>query len=193
MAKTVRNQRCYDYCKMKVLKRTEFGNPILRGIAKKLNTEEILSDEFQTLIKNMRYTLEHKKYGVGLAAPQVNYGVQLAVVGIKSTPTRPKLTKLSLTIINPEIVKTYGYRSPMWEGCVSGGQLYAQVPRYKKIRLKYTDEKAKTHTKEFNGFIAQVLQHEVDHLNGILFVDRVKDTKSYMTFAEYKKLHRTKK
>lgn len=135
----------------------------------------------------MYYTLEHRKYGVGLAAPQVGEGIALCIVGIKETPTRPDLEKVQLTLINPEIVMTYGYRKPMWEGCISGSELYAQVPRYKKLRLKWQDERAHKHEADFDGFMAHVIQHEVDHLNGILYVDRIKDTKSIMTMREYKK------
>lgn len=139
----------------------------------------------------MRYTLEKKAYGVGLAAPQVGQGVAISVVGIKPTPTRPNNPVISMTIINPKIVRMYGRREPMWEGCVSFGDArnfpYAQVPRYKKLRLKYMDEKGDAQERDFEGLLAHVLQHEVDHLQGILFVDRVEDTSSYMTTAEYKK------
>ncbi len=170
-----------------VLKKTDFGNPILREVARRLTPKEIKSAEIQALIQDMYYTLENRKYGVGLAAPQVGKGVALCVVGIKETPTRPDLEKVELTLINPEIIATYGYRKPMWEGCISGAELYAQVPRYKKLRLKWLDEQAHVHEEDFDGFIAHVVQHEVDHLNGILYVDRIKDTKSIMTMREYKK------
>lgn len=172
----------------KLLKKTEFGNPVLRSVAAPLRREEIASEKIQTLIADMYYTLEHKKYGVGLAAPQVGQGVALSVIAIKSTPTRPDLKPEQLTIINPEIVQYYGRRTSMWEGCISGLELYAQVPRYKKVRLKWMDEQAKRHEQDFDGFIAHVIQHEVDHLNGILYVDKIKNTRSIMTIREYKKM-----
>lgn len=75
----------------------------------------------------------------------------------------------------------------MWEGCISGSEIYALAMRYKKITVAYLDEKAKQHVQTYTGLLAQVMQHEIDHLNGILFVDRVKDTKSYITTSEYKK------
>jgi peptide deformylase len=93
-----------------------------------------------------------------------------------------------LTIINPEIVQRYGHKVEQWEGCISGSELYAKVPRYLKVRLRWYDEAAQVHEEDFDGFMAQVIQHEVDHLHGILFVDKVRDTKSYMTFGEYKKM-----
>lgn len=171
----------------KLLKKTEFGNPVLRGVATKLTLAEIQSPETQELIRDMYFTLENRKYGVGLAAPQVGEGIALCVIGVKATPTRPHLERIALTLINPEIVATYGYRKPMWEGCISGSDLYALVPRYKRLRLKWHDADAKLHEEDFDGFLAHVIQHEVDHLNGILYVDRIKDTKSIMTMREYKK------
>lgn len=136
----------------------------------------------------MYYTLENKRYGVGIAATQVGKDVAISVIDTKPTPTRPDLVRQKLTIINPEIVTGYGRRIGQWEGCISGPDLYAQVPRYPRIRLKWMDETAEEHEQDFDGFLAHVIQHEVDHLNGVLFVDRVKDTKSYMTFREYKKM-----
>ena len=175
-----------------ILKRREFGDPILRQVQRQLTISQIKSVKVQRLIKDMYYTLEHKKYGVGLAAPQIGEGIAISVIDTKPTPTRKKLKRIKLTIINPEIVQTYGYRKPMWEGCISGTELFALVPRYKKIRLKYLDEQAMLHEDDFDGIIAQIIQHETDHLNGVLFVDKVKDTKSYMTFKEYKKMIKDK-
>lgn len=177
---------------MKVLRRTQFGNPVLRQKAARLNADEIKSPKIQDLIKNMQYTLvSKKKYGVGLAAPQVGQSVALAIIGIKPTSTRPDNPQINMVIINPKITKTYGQKTPMWEGCISFGDTrnfpYAQVPRYKKIRLSYDDEHGNHHEADFDGITAHVLQHEIDHLNGVLFVDRVEDTTSYITVAEYKK------
>ena len=173
---------------MKLLKRTEFGNPILRNVANRLTNEEIGSKEVKELIRDMYYTLENKKYGVGLAAPQVGKSIELVVISTKPTPTRPDIKRQKLTLINPEITKTYSKRTGMWKACISGSKLYAQASRYRKIHLKWQDENAKIHEKDFGGFMAHVIQHEVDHLNGILFVDRVKDPKTFITFSEYKKL-----
>lgn len=172
----------------KLLRKTEFGNPILRNPNRRLTDSEIISTDIQKLIQNMYYTLEQKKYGVGIAATQVGKNICLSVLDTKPTPTRPDLKRQKLTIINPEIVKSYGKKKPMWEGCISGSKLYALVPRYPKIRLRWKDEQAKEHEQDFDDFLAHVIQHEVDHLNGILFLDRVEDTKSYMTFSEYKKM-----
>ncbi len=183
---------------MKILKRTQFGNPVLRQIAVRLSRDEILSDTTQALIANMYYTLEQKKYGVGLAAPQVGESLAISAILIKPMPWRPDVEETQLTIINPEIIATYERRSAMWEGCISfcGDQKefpYAKALRWKKVRVRYLDEQAKLHEEDFDGLLAHVLQHETDHLNGILFVDRVRNTKSYVTVSEYNKRYRPKK
>lgn len=177
---------------MKILKRTQFGNPVLRSVARRLSTTEIKSAGIQALIEDMHYTLEKKQYGVGLAAPQIGQNVAIATIGIKPTPSRPDLKEEKLTVINPEIIKIYGDRRGMWEACISGSELYGKAMRYKKIRVRWQDETAKLHEQDFVGIMAHVLQHEIDHLNGILFVDRVKDTKTFITFSEYNKLRRKK-
>jgi peptide deformylase len=176
-----------------ILTATRFGNPILREEMRRLSPEEILSDEIQGLIENMYYTLREKKYGVGVAAPQVGVRIALSVLGIKPTPTRPNLQPFNTVLINPVVAETFGDAEEMWEGCISSGEgdhtLYAKVPRFKKIRLQWLDENAKAHDEVLEGFVAHVAQHETDHLNGILFVDRVEDTRTFMLADEYKKLN----
>ena len=173
---------------MKVLKRAEFGNPILRKTARQLSVAEIRSAKIQNLIQDMRHTLMSKKMGVGLAAPQVGKGIALAVIAIRPTPHRPKVKPFDLVIINP-LIKSNSGQKPKWEGCLSAGKesLFAKVPRASKITLQYIDKYGQEQKKQFSGLPAQVIQHEVDHLHGVLFVDRVQDTKTYITLAEYKK------
>lgn len=180
---------------MKTLQKTEFGNPVLRKVAKQLKPEEIKSGKVQALIKNMHYTLTHKKFGVGLAAPQVGESIALVVIEVQPTEYRPNLENFSATFINPKLTKTFGKKIPMYEGCLSSGvePMMAKVPRYKKVEVQYLDENAEQQTKVFEGMAAHVAQHEIDHLNGILFVDKVEDAKTYMSFKEYKKLMSVKK
>lgn len=138
----------------------------------------------------MAYTLEKENYGVGIAAPQVGESVALSVIGIKPTPNRPELEPFSTTLINPEIIETIGDPEPKWEACISCGRgddlLYAQVPRYETIRLRWMNETGETIEKVLGGFVAHVAQHETDHLNGVLFVDRVEDPTTYMMADEYR-------
>lgn len=181
---------------MRLLRRTLFGNPILRTPARLLNRAEIVSTTIQALIEDMRYTLETRKYGVGLAAPQIGESFAISVIGIKPTPTRPDSAASDLVIINPEIVKFYGEKVPKWEGCLSFGggsdQPYAQALRYEKVRVRYYDQTATLHEADYDGLVGHVLQHEIDHLNGILFVDHVIDPKTFITAHEYKKRYRSK-
>lgn len=175
---------------MRLLKLTRFGNPVLRQRARELSVEKIKSDEIQQLIANIRYTNEQKKYGMGIAAPQVGESVALSVIGIKPTPTRPDLERFEQVIINPSY-EGKGRRTGMWEGCQSCGSgkdiLYGKALRYKTIRAIWYDEHGVSHDEELTGFVAHVFQHETDHLNGILFVDRVRDTGTYMMADEYRK------
>jgi peptide deformylase len=170
---------------------TRFGNPILRNVARRLAPDEILSDKIQNLINDIRHMIREKSYGVGLAAPQVDAGIALSVIGIKPTPNRPNLTPFETVIINPEIIETYGKPRPMWEGCINCGTnddiLFGQLPRFESIKLRWFDENAKLREEKLDGFVAQVAQHETDHLNGILFIDHVTDPKTFMMADEYRK------
>lgn len=167
----------------------EFGNPILRRKAKRLTAAEIRSDKIQTLIHDMRTMLISKKLGIGLAAPQIGEPVALSVIAVRPTKHRPAVKKFDLVIINPKITKYIGKPRQMWEGCISSGSgkanLFAKVPRYNQVELSYLDEHGQKQTKQFSGLPAQVIQHETDHLNGVLFVDKVTDTRTYMTDHEY--------
>ncbi len=175
---------------MKSLEIVEFGDPILRKTAKKISVSTIKSAEFQNLIRDIRTFLLNEKLGVGLAAPQVGEGLALSVIAIRPTEHRPTVKEFDLIIINPSY-KGLGDKKEMWEGCISSGAgqagLFAKVPRYKKVEATFWDENGQKQTKQFSGLPAQVIQHETDHLNGVLFVDKVADTKTFMTMSEYRK------
>lgn len=174
----------------KLLKLTRFGNPVLRKTARRLSAAEIRSVEVQALIADIRYTNQKRECGVALAAPQVNKSVALSVIGIKPTINRPNLEPFESVIINSSY-KGVGKPIGMWEGCMSCGSgddmVFAQTERYETIRATWHDEQGVRHEAELSGFVAHVFQHETDHLNGILFVDRVKDTTTYMMVDEYRK------
>lgn len=170
---------------------TEFGNPILREAVKKLTPAQIKSKKIQTFITDMQELAKSGEYGVGLAAPQVGESLALAVITIRPTPSHKGRKKLDMVIINPSYMGM-GMPEPLWEGCLSFGKdestAFAQVPRFKKIKAEYVDEKGKEHSEELKGFEAHVFQHETDHLNGILFVDKVEDSTTWMTASEYRKM-----
>jgi peptide deformylase len=166
---------------MKTLPRTQFGDPVLRKVTQHVKIESIKSRTIQQLIKNMRHTLLEEKIGIGLAAPQVGKSLALAVIAIRPSERRPRVKDFDLVLINPKIVELDDQKKVLWEGCISGGSmgkadLFAKVPRSTKIIVTYYDETGVKHTRAFTGLRAQVVQHEVDHLNGVLFIDRVKDT-----------------
>jgi peptide deformylase len=175
----------------KILKRTEFGNPILQNPAKKLKVDEIRSEIIQQLIADMRYIVSVKKYGVGIAAPQVGKSVSLSVISIKKMPSRPNAKEFDLVIINPTF-EGLGKQEEMWEGCISFATMqapvFAKAMRFKRIRANWLDENGEEHEEELDGLVAHVFQHETDHLNGVLFPERVKDHKSWMNASEYKKM-----
>lgn len=180
---------------MKTLRRRQFGDPILRQQATKVPVSDIGSDKIQGLIKNMRHTLVDQKLGMALAAPQVGESLSLVVIAVRPLLHRHKVEPFDMVLINPEITEHTGRRKSLWEGCISSGRggradLFAKVPRYPKVKVRYYDEDGNKHHKILSDFHAHIVQHEVDHLNGILFVDRVKDTHTYKTYQEYLRMVR---
>lgn len=173
----------------KILTHTRAGNPILREVMPELSQEEIISTEIQNLIANIRYTNQERPTGVGLSAPQVGARFALSVIGIKPTPNRPNLEPFDQVIINPKY-EGIGRRTGMWEGCQSIGSgddiLYGKALRYKEIKAEWLDELRELHKQVLGGFVAQVFQHETDHLNGILFLDKVRDSRTFMMADEYR-------
>lgn len=173
----------------KKLSRVQFGNPQLRQPAKLVPPEEITSSRIQQLIADIRYTMSIQKFGVGLAAPQVGVELALSVVLIRPTPARADRSHFESVIINPAYTGI-GKRTAMWEGCLSFGAknspVFAQAQRYKKIKAVFYDKAGVKQTKTLEGLPAHVFQHETDHLNGILFPERVTDHTSWMNASEYR-------
>ena len=174
---------------MKALRLTQLGDPLLRQVARELTVAEIKSSEIRHLITDMLKTNEVKG-GVGLAAPQVGVSVALAVIDIRPTKHRPKAEPYRSVVINPRFTGV-GRRVRTWEGCLSAGSgstvLFGQTLRYKRIQAQWLDEGGRAHDEELSGLVAHVFQHETEHLQGVLFVDRVHDTKTFMVASEYRK------
>lgn len=126
----------------KILRKTLFGNPILRARAKELTSEEILSGDIQAFIADMKHTVDKKKFGVGIAAPQVGRGIAVALLAIKPTPNRPNRQLFNKVIINPVIIKGIGKKTLMWEGCISFASgtdnvPFAQTERWPSVEVEY--------------------------------------------------------
>ena len=153
------------------------GHPTLRRVARKLSKEEIGESEILTLVDDMVDTL-HAAGGIGLAAPQINESVQLAIVKIPKLGSRyGVLEELPLTVfINPEIsVVANAESAGNWEGCLSVPGLRGWVERPQHVELRFQDLDGTEQVSEFTGFHATVCQHEIDHLTGNLFIDRMTD------------------
>ena len=149
-----------------------FGSPILR---KKCSDISADYPEFDTILANMWETM-YKANGVGLAAPQVNKGIRLFL--IDTTPffddeDEIKEVIVKQAFINAKILKESGEEWEFNEGCLSIPDLREDVSRKSIIRIEYMDENFKTHTETYNGLTARVIQHEYDHINGILFTDKL--------------------
>jgi peptide deformylase len=129
---------------------------------------EAFDGELHELIADLFETMAAAR-GVGLAAPQVAVSRRVAVVD--PTPADPEHGR-PLALVNPEIV-AYSGTSVFEEGCLSVPGIYADVQRPERVRVKYQDETGETHEEEFEGFMARVVQHEIDHLSGALFIDRL--------------------
>jgi peptide deformylase len=172
---------------MKILPRTQFGNPILRSKAKKVSYKFFKTIKGKKLIKSMIYTMRRDN-GVGLAAPQIGQPLSIAVMEMRPSVNRPKLKhKGPIVVVNPRILKHSKNKINGWEGCLSLRAIRAMVPRSKTITVEYYNENGKKITEEATGFWARIFQHEIDHLNGLGYIDRIENTKTIMMFSEYKK------
>jgi len=161
------------------------GEEVLKQKAKRILKKDIIHK--RELIRKMT-DLMRESNGLGIAAPQVGVSEQIVVIEIGENPNYPNLVKLPLTVmINPEITPIGEEKSDGYEGCLSVPEIRGVVARYKKISVEYTDESGEMHTKEFEDLQARVVQHEVDHLDGIVFIERVHNPKTFITYENYKK------
>jgi peptide deformylase len=165
------------------------GNPILRQRARPLSASDIRSREIQKLIDSMR-TCMHEAPGVGLAAPQLGLALQLAVIEdreeyhkdvsealLKERERSPVPFQI---IVNPAIEEIGDEKTEFFEGCLSLSGFSALVPRARAVRVTCLDERGEHKVIEASGWYARILQHEVDHLNGTLYIDRMR-TRSFTT------------
>jgi len=161
----------------------KLGEKILRKKSKKV--KNILDTEIQDLSKDM-LTCVKKNKGVGLAAPQVFKSLRIMVISSNPNERYPNAPKKEPTVlINPKILKTSKSKENGWEGCLSIPGIRAKISRYKKVTVKYTTITNEKKIEKFEGFIARVFQHEFDHLNGLVFLDRVKSTEDIFTEEVY--------
>ena len=170
---------------MKTLRLTQFGNPILRTRAKRIALKSVQTASLQKLIRAMFATVYD--IGVGLAAPQIGESIKLAVIDIHPLPHRPHVELYRQVIINPVITRSSKKTTYDYEGCLSCPGLRGKVRRSNEVTVEWYDEHGEKHHETVQGLRARVFQHEIDHVNGILYVDRMTDMRTLMTVEEYNK------
>ena len=176
---------------MSVREIVEIGHPVLRERAREVAPDELRSAAVQGLIDDMIDTMRAAN-GAGLAANQVGETVRVAVVEVREgNPRYPYKPPVPLTVIvNPVIEALDDEIERINEGCLSVPNLRGEVPRHVSIRLRYTDREGAEHEEVRRGLTAGTFQHELDHLDGVLFVDRVTDPRTLSTWEEFDRFHR---
>lgn len=157
-------------------------NPALRKIAQEIAATDIASPATQQLISEMKELLSHEKFGVALAAPQVGAAVRLFIVSGAAlardkaeTDDAPAELMNDQVYINPTITRISRARKDKHEGCLSIRGKWGMVPRAEKATVRALDENGKPFTRNASGFLAHIFQHEMDHLDGILYVDKANE------------------
>jgi len=162
---------------MAVLKVAKLGNPILREISKQVDLKELADQqgELQGFIDDMIDTMREED-GVGLAAPQVNRSLQIVVLEYENNERYPDESSIPLTVLVNPVLSDYGEEKVLgWESCLSLVDFRGLVPRSTSVTLKAYNRDGDRIEKRATGFEAVVLQHEIDHLNGKVFLDRMED------------------
>lgn len=165
---------------MSILKIARMGHPVLRTSARPLVAAEIGTMLVQKLIDDMFDTMQEYQ-GIGLAAPQVHEGLRLFVAGVDD----PEAGVPPMVMINPEIETLGTDTEDDWEGCLSIPDIRGKVPRPIEIRVRSLDRHGQDQSMTASGFAARVIQHETDHLNGVLFLDRMSSMESLSFIAEH--------
>ncbi|MFI5007421.1 MAG: peptide deformylase [Solirubrobacterales bacterium] len=169
---------------MSILKVARLGHPVLRATARDLTRQEIRSPEIQRLIDDMRVTM-YEYEGVGLAAPQVHESLRLAVIEVQSSDDRARSGVPFTVLVNPKVTPLGEETVGGWEGCLSIPDLRGLVPRLKHLKLEALDRHGKPYTLEAEGFHARVIQHECDHLDGHVYIDRMRGMGTFTFIKEF--------
>lgn len=154
------------------------GDAVLRAKAKTVAPDEVKSAHIQKIIADMRATMEPIKDGIAIAAPQIGHSVRIFMVNgplLKQADKTYKGDTGFMVFINPEIVKQSRDKKEVEEGCLSVRWLYGKVKRATRVTLEALDENGNKIERGASGLLAQIFQHECDHLNGILFIDKARE------------------
>lgn len=165
------------------------GNPILRGVAELVKTDQIKTDFFGQLIEDLRDSMKHYG-GIGIAAPQIGVSLQVCVIELLGLNRYGQELNLPFTVfINPKIEVLSAEAKGYWEGCLSVPGLRGFVERPQHIRVTFLNEKAEEQEIVAEGFLATVIQHELDHLFGKLYIDRITDLTKLTYQEEFEQFH----
>lgn len=159
------------------------GHPVLRAQARPLSPSDVRTAELQKLIDDMIETMVEYR-GVGLAAPQIHEDLRLFVADLGARDEEEAEAE-PLAIINPEIIPVSNNLAEDWEGCLSIPDIRGKVPRYTDIKVRALDRAGKPIELRAKNFAARVIQHETDHLDGVLFFDRMKGFETLTFLDEY--------
>ncbi|PMB47704.1 peptide deformylase [Fischerella thermalis CCMEE 5205] len=164
----------------------QLGNSILRQ--KATEVEDIQDETIQKLIDDLMATVTEAN-GVGIAAPQVAQSYRVMIVASRPNPRYPHAPHMEPTaMINPRIIAHSSTMIKDWEGCLSIPGIRGLVPRYEAIEVEYTDRNGKIQRQLLTNFVARIFQHEYDHFDGIVFLDRLESNLDIVTDHEYQKL-----
>jgi peptide deformylase len=165
------------------------GHPVLRQPAREISREELAGDAMQSLIDDLIETMREAS-GAGLAANQVYEPVRICVMEVGDNPRYPYKPKIPLTVlVNPRLTPIGEETFDNYEGCLSVPDLRGVVRRHAELRVEAWDRDGEPLELEVRGITAGTFQHEVDHLDGRLFVDRVEDPHTLCTWAHFKRFH----
>jgi len=177
---------------MAILKIATIGNPVLRKVARVVGREELGSETMQRLIDDLVETMRDAN-GAGLAAPQVHESVQICAIEVKDNPRYPYKPNIPLTILVNPALTPLGEKDETflnYEGCLSVPNLRGEVRRFARVRVQAWDRLGNPLDFEARGLSAGTYQHEVDHLLGKVFLDRVEDAASLSTWTDFDRYHR---
>ncbi len=166
------------------------GNPLLRERSRELTLDELARPATQQLIDDLIDTM-HAANGAGIAAPQVGELVRIATIEVGDNPRYPYKPRIPLTVVvNPVIEPLDGELVEINEGCLSVPDMRGNVMRHVNVRVRWWDRNGAEHDEVRRGLTAGTFQHECDHLDGLLFLDRVHDTRSLTTWEQFERFHR---
>ncbi len=174
-----------------LLQIAKLGHPILRRIAEPLTLDELHDPDISRLIDDMIATMRDHE-GIGLAAPQVFVTKRILIVELRPSPRTPGTPSLPLKVmLNPEITIRSADTIPVWEGCLSVDNLRGLVRRPSAITVHYSDRQGDERTLDLDGLAAVIVQHEMDHLDGQLFLDRMDDMTRLAHQREFERFWQT--